>query len=233
MLKPGDYIVVKITKITEDGAFGYCEEHDVDVFIPVSEITSRKDAKIKAVVKEGETKVVKVLKVREKEVDASIKRVYDKEVKKALEKFRRFKRAQYLYKEVFGDEMKYWKILEEYFGEVFWAFDEVARNGSAVLKNIIPRKYWKKFEEVAKKHIEISKKKIRGEIEVVVPTGNATDILRKVFSKYDVKVLSPPKYYVEVEDVDYKKAREKLLKILEGIEKELKDKALIFETKIS
>jgi len=241
-LNRGDYIVVKITKVTEDGAFGYCDEYGVNVFIPAAEITSRKDPKsgLKSAVKVGQTKVVKVLKVRGKDVDASIKRVYDKELKKAIERYRRFKRAMYLYKLVFGDDMKYWDKLEDLYGEVFWAFEDVALYGKDAIKSIIPRKYLKKFEEVAKKHITISRKTVRVELQIATPLGNGVEVLRNVFSKiYEefkdentslrIYTIGAPKYYLDISTYDYKEGNELAYKILEKLEEELKGKCILFK----
>jgi len=221
-----DYVVVKITQVMQYGAYAELEEYPGwKGFIHISEVASHWVKNIRSYVKEGQVRVAKVIRVYpdKKSVDLSLKRVSNAIAKRKMESLRRAKRGKYLLeiaaKQIGRSPEEVIEKLEAEFGDVFGAFESAAIYGEKALEGVdIPAEWKKAIAEVASKYIEVPKKKVMAQMEIVVPGPYGAKIIREaLLSIYDkiashphaearVYVAGVPRYNVEVTSYDYKTA---------------------------
>ncbi|MFO7948142.1 MAG: S1 RNA-binding domain-containing protein [Armatimonadota bacterium] len=63
-LHPGSLVDAKITRIVKTGAFAQLPDHDVEGFLPISELSERHVSQVSEVISEGETLELKVTELR-------------------------------------------------------------------------------------------------------------------------------------------------------------------------
>ncbi len=232
-----DYVVVKITQVMQYGAYAELEEYPGwRGFIHISEVAPHWVKNIRSHVKEGQTRVAKVIRVYpdKRSVDLSLKRVSGAIAKRKMEALRRAKRGKYLLEiasKIVGESPeKIVPVLEEEFGDVFGVFENAAIYGMEALKYVNVPENWKKaIVEVAEKYIEVPKKKVAARLEIVVPGPYGAKTIREALlsakkiikdqprAAIRVYVAGVPKYAVEVTSYDYKTAEAILKSVCEGI----------------
>ncbi len=237
-----DYVVVKITQVMQYGAYAELEEYPGwRGFIHISEVASHWVKNIRSYVKEGQIRVAKVIRVYpdKKSVDLSLKRVSGAIAKRKMEALRRAKRGRYLLemaaKLVGGKPEDVASKLEEAFGDVFGAFEAAAIHGMEALKDLdIPEEWKKAILEVGERYIEVPKKKVMAQLEIVVPGPYGAKIIREaLLSIYDIVKKHPqaearvyvagvPRYNVEVTSYDYKSAESLIKEACESVVERIK-----------
>jgi len=235
--KAGEYVIVKIGHIMPYGAFCELVEYPgYRGFIHISEVSTSWVKNIRQHVKEGQMRVAKVLRVSHdrKMCDLSLKRVSGAIEKRKLDEVRRKKRAKGLLtvaEKIAGTpppdlEEK----LSEHFGDVLKAFEEAALHGMDALADVnIPEKWKEAIVAVAKKYIEVPRRTVRAEIDIVVPGPRGVDIIKDALisgrsiaegekhTEVRIYTQGAPTYVIEVTSYDYKKAEQLLSKICEHI----------------
>ncbi len=231
-----DYVVVKITQVMKYGAYAQLEEYPGwKGFIHISEVASHWVKNIRSYVKEGQIRVAKVIRVYpdKKSVDLSLKRVSGAIAKRKMEALRRAKRGKYLLelaaKSVGKDPSSVVEIIEEEFGDVFGAFENAALYGEEAFKGTkIPAEWQRAIIEVAKKYIEIPKKKVSSVITAIVPGPYGAKIIREALmeakdlvkaenTSVDIYVAGVPRYAVDVISYDYKNAESVLKEVCDHV----------------
>ncbi len=238
----GDYVIVKIKHIIPYGAFCELVEYPGwEGFIHISEVATSWVKNIRQFVKEGQMRVAKVLRVysHRKSADLSLKRVSGALEKRKLEEVRRRKRGENLLKlaaQIAGEDPKnVEELLVLEFGDVLHAFEEAAIYGEDAFEGEkIPKKWREAIITIAKKYIEVPKRRVRGEVEILVPGPYGARTIREVMKKAKAKVaghehqdvrmfvVGAPKYAVEVTSYDYQSAEKLLREICEFIVEEIK-----------
>ena len=237
-----DYVVVRITQVMQYGAYAELEEYPGwKGFIHISEVASHWVKNIRSYVKEGQIRVAKVIRIypEKKSVDLSLKRVSGAIAKRKMEALRRAKRGKYLLeiaaKMVGGNPEEVAQKLEETFGDVFGAFESAAIYGMEALKDVdIPEKWKEAILEVSKKYIEVPRKKVMAQLEIVVPGPYGARIIRNALLKiYDmvknhpqaeakVYVAGVPRYNVEIVSYDYKTAENIIKEACDSVVEEIR-----------
>ncbi len=237
-----DYVVVKVTRIIQYGAYVELEEFPGWTgFIHISEVAPYWVKNIRSHVREGQTRVAKVLKVYpdKKSTDLSLKRVPQAIAKRKMEELRRSKRGKFLLelaaKSMGRDPKEVEEVLEKEFGDVFGAFENAALYGREVLESVDIDEEWKRaIVEIANKYIEIPRKKVMRTLEITVPGPYGAKVIResllsiikesKPNTEIRAYVAGVPRYTVEVISHDYRTAEkvidEMVERIREGVEKE-------------
>ncbi len=237
----GDYVIVVIKDIIPYGAFCELVEYPGwEGFIHISEVSTSWVKNIRQFVKKGQMRVAKVLRVypHRMSADLSLKRVSGALEKRKLDEVRRRKRGENLLKlasQIVGEPgEKVKELLAAEFGDVLHAFEEAAIYGEEAFEGSkVPKKWQEAIIQIAKKYIEVPRKKVRGELEIVVPGPFGARIIREVMGKakgfakgehIDVKMytLGAPRYAVEVTSYDYQSAERILRDVCNFVVDEIK-----------
>ncbi len=240
----GDFVVATVRQVFDYGAYVTLDEYNnLEAYLPWSEIASRWVRNIRDVLKEGRKIVVKVIRVNKakRQVDVSLKRVYDNERKKKMIEWKRAQKAEKILEltaQSIGRSLDDaydqvgWK-LEDYYGEIMAGLEEAAMRGPEALREAgIPEEWTKPLMEQIRRHIEVKRVKVRGLFVLRSMDPDGIEKIRSVLSKAyeqvdgDVKVrvytIGVPRYRVEVEATDYKTAEKALSRISEAMLKAAK-----------
>ncbi|HDN76180.1 MAG TPA: translation initiation factor IF-2 subunit alpha [Acidilobales archaeon] len=244
----GELVVGTVTKVFDYGAYLNLDEYGgKEAYLPWSEVSSKWVRDIRDVVREGQKVVVKVIRVDKKKghVDVSLKRVHPTEQRKKLFEWKRAQRAEKILEMAARSINKTldeayeevgWK-LEDFYGEIFAAFEEAAYKGPDVLKEAgISDEWIEALMEQIRKHIVIKKIKIQGIITLFTLASDGVMRIKKALGEPLSKVpqskdlairvysVGSPRYRVEVIATDYKSAEKVLreyLRMVEDLAKQL------------
>jgi len=241
-----ELVIGTVEKIFEHGAFIRLDEYSISAYCPLNEVSRSWFRGIREVLKIGQKRVFKVIRVDESKghVDVSLKRVSDQERREKMYQWKREQRAIKLLELISKNlrvDMKEvvkevgWK-LEDAYGEMYAGLEEVARRGEEALREAnVGSKWIKAVIEVVKDNIEIPLVKITGifslrslESDGVKRIKKALmEGLRKVRGLRDLEVrmyvVGSPRYRVEVKGRDYKSIEKALREIVEGVNTKAKE----------
>ncbi|MCL4373673.1 MAG: S1 RNA-binding domain-containing protein [Candidatus Marsarchaeota archaeon] len=227
MPKIGEFIIAQISKVMPFGA--YCtlpEYNNLEVFLPIKEISSGWIKNIHEFIREGQM-VVCTVAYYDKErntVDVSIKKVPQGKAKEKIRQYNLEKRLQAMLHQVLksqhadSDEARIKEQLLSEFGS-YVNFAENTLSDTAEFKSSkLPKKVKEAFLEQLE-HIQKNKKYEVSYIATVYTTNamnGATD-LRNALGKaaktgVDIKYISAPKYRIMAAGTDYSDAEGKIKK---------------------
>ncbi len=244
----GELVVATVKEVYDYGAYLTLDEYGgLEAYLPWSEVASRWVRSIYDVLKPGQKIVVKVIRVnkRRKQVDVSLKRVYENERRRKMMEWKRAQKAEKILEiaaQKLGKSLEEayreagWK-LEEAYGELMAAFEEAAIRGEEVLREVgVPEEWIKPLMEEIRRHVEVKRVKISGIIMARSFAGDGVERVKKtllavknsILGDEDMKVrlytVGAPRYRLDIESYEYKKiekALEKALKVGEETAKEL------------
>jgi translation initiation factor 2 subunit 1 len=228
-----ELVVVKITEVTQFAAWCDLLEYEARGIIPISEAAGKWIFDVSEVVKEGEIRVAKVIKVEEDKnlVHLSLKRVSKMDEKEKMNEFRKEERGEKLLElaaknlgkslQQAYEEVGY--LLQEKFGSLYDAIINIKKNYSKLEKMKIPKEWIDAIVNVVEKSIREKEVEIKFEIEVRSLEPNGIEIIKGVLKEVEektggiVKYLSAPTYRLEVKTTNPKKDEKKVLTALEKI----------------
>jgi translation initiation factor 2 subunit 1 len=228
-----ELVVVKITEVTQFAAWCDLLEYEARGIIPISEAAGKWIFDVSEVVKEGEIRVAKVIKVEEDKnlVHLSLKRVSKMDEKEKMNEFRKEERGEKLLElaaknlgkslQQAYEEVGY--LLQEKFGSLYDAIINIKKNYSKLEKMKIPKEWIDAIVNVVEKSIREKEVEIKFEIEVRSLEPNGVEIIKEVLKEVEektggiVKYLSAPTYRLEVKTTNPKKDEKKVLTALEKI----------------
>ncbi len=232
----GDFVVIKIKRITNHGAFADLIEYPgKEGFIHISQISSSWVKNIRSHVKEGQVRVALVTHVdpSKRIIDLSLRSIKPNREKRKVSEWKREKKAdkffEMLAKDMGTDVLTAYKVagwkLEDVYGETYAGLEEIAISGEEALKGIdIPDNWKKKLVEYAKEKVEPPKVEIKGFVEIAFPGSKGVDRLKRALallqdSGISVVYQGAPRYFVRIESSNYKDAESKLKSALTNAEK--------------
>ena len=228
-----ELVVVKITEVTQFAAWCDLLEYEASGMIPISEAAGKWIFDVSEVVKEGEIRVAKVIKVEEDKnlVHLSLKRVSKMDEKEKMNEFRKEERGEKLLElaarslgkslQQAYEEVGY--LLQEKFGSLYDAIINIKKNYSKLEKMKIPKEWIDAIVNVVEKSIREKEVEIKFEIEVRSLEPNGVEIIKGILKEVEektggiVKYLSAPTYRLEVKTTNPKKDEKKVLTALEKI----------------
>ena len=223
----GDLVIATIETVTDYGAYAKLDEFDKRGLLHVSEISSSWIRNIRDFVREGQKVVLKVLRVDHEKghIDLSLRRVTKRERIEKIMSWKKERKAEALLRGVAEkicltpDEV-YQKaqVIEQKY-DLYEAFEKAAVEGPDVLTEIgVPENLAKAFSEVAQERIHVKMVKVKGVLEIRVVKPNGVKVIKEAFHKAkgekikDAKitfyVIAAPKYSVEVQAENYKRAED-------------------------
>jgi translation initiation factor 2 subunit 1 len=226
-----ELVVVKIAEVTQFAAWCDLLEYDVKGMIPISEAAGKWIFDVREVVKEGEVKVAKVIKVEEDKnlVHLSLKRVSKIDEKEKLNEFRKEERGEKLlemaakklgknleeaYKEVGF-------LLQEKFGSLYDAIINIKKLSSKLEKLNVPKDWINAISEIVEKSVKEKEIELKFELETKSLEPNGIEIIKSILKEVEertggkVRYLSAPVYRLEFKTIDPKKDEKKILTVLE------------------
>lgn len=234
----GELVIGTVNKIFEYGAYLKLDEYNgIEAYLPWSEVSSKYVKDIREVLRENQKVVVKVIRVdtRKNQIDVSLKRVTESEQRSKLIEFKRMQKAEKML-EVIAQKLgkslddAYREVgwrLEDYFGDLMTAFEEVATRGEELLLEAgIPDEWIPVIVDEVKKRIKPKSVKIRGIITLSTMAPDGVDKIREILESIASHVknsgnltariyaVGAPRYAVEVLAEDYKTAEKALAEAL-------------------
>ncbi|MCK4884129.1 MAG: translation initiation factor IF-2 subunit alpha [Candidatus Diapherotrites archaeon] len=229
----GELVIVNVTKVKPYGAFATLSEYDAkEGFVHISEVSTSWVKNIRNFVKPGTTRVAKVIGVdiAKGQIDLSLKRVSEGDVRKKMDSHRRTIRSKGLFEFMIKNSTqdlseikeKVKNPLDDEFGDLYSAFEYSALNGADSLTDIVGSEWSKIIFETAEKSITISKVSIGGHLILTSEASDGVEKIKQALSVIDgvdfgedvdveLTYISAPKYKIDIMALDYKTA-EKALK---------------------
>jgi len=235
--RPGEVVIVKITKVMPYGAFAVFEDYpDIEGFLHIREVSSKWIKNIKEYIRQNQITVAKVIGVDKNKgiADISLRKVTEEErrrvweayenekkarnvIKAAFKKLNREKEAEAFMKKVLDIyETLYDFALDVYDGELD-VFDELGADKElrSILVEVIGRAF---------KPPPVTIKKI---VELIVYESDGVEHIKKAFLKLEkegigVHYMGAPHYMISYTSEDRKEVVKKIVKAEKMLEKELK-----------
>ena len=236
-----ELVIGTIKEIYDHGAFVELDEYGgLEAYVPLNEVSHSWFRGIREVLKVGQKKVFKVIRVDRRRgfVDVSLKRVSSAEHKAKIYEWKRAQRAEKLLEMAAKKlglsldeayEKAGWK-LEDYYGEIFAGLEEASLRGKeALLKAGVPEPWATVLAELAKSYVKVRKAEIRGIFTVTCRHPDGIDRLKRILLSWtenapklgDVKVkmytVGAPRYRIDIEALDYETAETLLKHIINSV----------------
>ncbi len=228
-----ELVVVKVSEVTQFAAWCNLLEYDAKGMIPISEAAGKWIFDVREVVKEGEIKVAKVIKVEEdkKLVHLSLKRVSKEDEKEKMNEFRKEERGEKLLEmaakklgknlEQAYEEIGY--LIKEKFGSLYDAIVNIKKNYNKLEKLGVSKEWLEAIMEIVEKSVKEKEVELKFEIELKSLEPNGIEVIKSILKEVEertggiVKYLSAPLYRLEVKTTDPKKDEKRVLNALEKI----------------
>lgn len=234
--KENDLVICTITKVFSHGAFANLDEYeDKSGFIHISEIASTWVKNIRDFVKEGQKTVAKVLNVDRKKghIDLSTRRVGEAQKKNKMQEWKRAQKAEKLLemtaKAVNSTLNEAYEVvgfkLQEHYGEIYDAFEEITVSGEEAVKDLeIPKKWHEPLIKLVKENVITPYVDITGYMDLKCPAPNGVEVIREALvdaraessktKDVDLAItyMGSPRYRIKVVAPDYKVAETALRK---------------------
>ena len=228
----GEFVLATVEQITTFGVYVSLDEYDgMKGFLHSSEIATGRIRRIGRFIRVGQKEVLKVIRVSKarREINLSLKQITKQDKKNKLIDGKKNDKANKIMETVRNgldlsqkDNDHFKSILEDKFGTVYQALEDLVRDGSNIFSDLeFSKDYINQLEKIAKDNISLPKVKIKGIMEISSMLPNGIDIIKEaLFSAEKViapnttvtlSYLSAPKYRIVVEAANYKEA-ENILK---------------------
>lgn len=233
----GDLVIVTIETVTDYGAYARLDEYEKRGLLHVSEISSSWIRNIRDFVRDGQKLVLKVLRVdmEKGHIDLSLRRVTKRERIEKVLLWKKERKADALLRGVaeklgLTSEEVYLEagaVVEQKF-DLYEGFEKAAFEGPEALIEIgVPEIFAKAFSEVAQERIHVKMVKVKGILEMHIVKPNGIKVIKEAFHKAkaerikDAKisfyVIAAPKYNIEVQAENYKRAEEVMQKTADTV----------------
>jgi translation initiation factor 2 subunit 1 len=228
-----ELVVVKITEVTQFAAWCNLLEYEAKGMIPISEAAGKWIFDVREVVKEGEVRVAKVIKVEEDKnlVHLSLKRVSKIDEKEKMNEFRKEERGEKLLElaakslgkslQQAYEEVGY--LLQEKFGSLYDAIVNIKKYRNKLEKMKVPKEWIDAITTIVEKSVKEKEIEINFEIEVKSFEPEGIEVVKNILKEVEektggkIKYLSAPVYRLEIKTNDPKKDEKKILTALEKI----------------
>jgi translation initiation factor 2 alpha subunit (eIF-2alpha) len=226
-MEEGDIVLCTVNKIVGTTVFVTIEGNK-EGSINFSEVAPGRIRNIRSHVVPKKTIVCKVLRIKDRNIELSLRRVSQKEKLEKLKQEKQEKSYESILKSILGDKSK--EIVKKIKAEeesLFEFFQEVKEN-SEKLEKFIEKNLVSKVLDILKAQKQ-KKAIIRREISLFTKKPNGIELIKKILGdlkEIKIKYISAGKYIFEIESEDPKKASQKLKNLLSEFEKTAKKEGL-------
>ncbi len=223
----GELVICNVKTVKDFGSFLELEEYGKkEGFVHISEISSGWVKRIQDHIQEGEKRVCKVLRIDKDKghIDLSLKQVNEHQKREKLQAWKNQKKADQLLR-IVAD--RYGKDLEEcydefgfelsdHFGSLYKSFEKCSADPDILEKEGFEGEWIEYFVDVAKENISPPYVSITGFVEISSTNPDGVEDIKYSLSafegtedsKVEISYVAAPKYRVEIQSKDYKKAEE-------------------------
>lgn len=232
MPSEGELVICRITKINPNSAFAHMEEYDKEGMIHISEIAHGWVRDIRQHVKIGQTGVAKVLRIDDRTISLSIKRVDENQMNQKTKEYNLENKAERLLQiaaEKLGKnlEQAYEEVgflLQEKFGSVYEGFRTALTAADNLKKRGIPEKWIPVLKETAEKNIEQKEFEFRARLLINTYKPDGISIIKSMLKKaeaagLEVRYIAAPEYLVKYRTKNAKKGERFIAEKLEELAK--------------
>jgi translation initiation factor 2 subunit 1 len=233
----GDLVIATIETVTDYGAYAKLDEYEKRGLLHVSEISSSWIRNIRDFVRENQKLTLKVLRVDHEKghIDLSLRRVTKRERIEKVMSWKKERKADALLRGVSEKtgvspeeiNQKVVPVIQQKY-DLYEAFEKAAIEGPEVLTDLgIAENIAKAFADVAQERIHVKLVKVRGVMEIKVAKPNGVKVIKEAFHKArsekikDAKVtfyvIAAPKYNIEVQAENYKRAEDVMQKTADNL----------------
>ena len=221
----GELVVAQISKVTQFGAYCRLPEYDnLEVFMPIREVSSGWIKNIREFIHEGQSLVCKVVFFDKERntIDVSLKRVTPKESKEKIGGYNLEKRLAALFQQALrraGEDGRAGEAAQQVLGE-FGSYTSLFQQATANTEKFERAALPKKLKEALLEAIEANRKVKKHEVSYIATistynTKSGASELRSMLtaiknSGVDVAYISAPKYRLTAEGKDYADAESKI-----------------------
>jgi translation initiation factor 2 subunit 1 len=229
-IEEGDIVLCTVDRIAGTLVFVKIDETNQEGSIVLSEIAPGRIRNLREYVIPKKKIVCKVLKINSSGgIQLSLRRVSQKEVKEAKEKFKQENSLKSVLTSILGDNAK--RIISEIEAqENFFDFFQNAKENPKHLEKILGEESSKKILEIL--NSQKSKKTIiKKQFVLKTKESNGLEKIKKILGtlkEAEIRYLSSGKYSIKVEDEDIKKTDQKIKQILSDLEKQAKKENMEF-----
>ena len=240
----GDLVIGTVKSIFDHGVYVDLDEYeDLQAYCHVSEVSSTWVRNIRNVMRLGKKVVGRVMRVKENQIDISIKRVSEGLQRTKVEEWKHYKTAITLLEmaakqrkmdfELARSEVE--DLSTEFYGSLYQAFEDSLFRGEATFLDAGVSEEWAKvLTSIAKKNLSIPKVEISRDIEIICWEGNGVNLIRDALKKalkaqdeieaaeeelsMDIYVRGTPNCRFIISARDYQLAEELMSKAYQAVE---------------
>jgi translation initiation factor 2 subunit 1 len=235
----GELVLCTVERVTPYAAWCVLDEYEaVEGMIHVSEVAGKWVHDIREFVRVKKQYVAKVIKIdyQKNHINLSLKRVSKYEEKEKMNAFRKEQRAEKILEQVaaeFGktsqqayEEVGY--MLQEKFGDLYVAFEEMRQTPDILIKKGIPEIWANAILKNVEKSFQEKEAVIKADLELKSFAEDGIDKIKKILNELEkntgvkLKYISAPKYRLEFATKDPKNAEKKILVALDNAVKQIK-----------
>ena len=243
----GDLVIGTVKRIFDHGVYVDLDEYeDLQAYCHVSEVSSTWVRNIRNVMRIGKKVVGRVMRIKENQIDISIKRVSDGLKRSKVDEWKKYKTGLTLLEmaakqrkidfETARSELE--DLLTNYYGSLYNAFEEALFRGDDAFTDAkIPEEWISTLTSIAKKNLTIPKVEITRDLEIMCWEGNGVTLIRKAFKEakkareeieaeeselsMNIFVRGAPMYRFNIHARDYELAEDLMSKVVEKIQNSL------------
>ena len=239
----GEFVVATVSRLEPYGAYVTLDEYDgKEALLHISEISSRWVRNIRNHVREGQKVVLQVLRVdaNKGQVDLSLRRVNRDDKRKKLEQWKKSRKAESLIKAAatslkMTPEKLYSTVAQnivDKYGTVYDGLEAAAKKGAGALTEAgVNARTAEALTQAAKDKIVVKGVTIMGVFEVTAMGNRGVEEIKGLFEETkhigdenevdtNIYTLGAPRYRIEVNAEDYKRAESALDRIVKFVEGE-------------
>ncbi len=226
----GEVVICKITRLNPNSAFAVLDEYGHEGMIHISEVSSGWVRDIRNHIKEGQSVIAKVVRIDDRGISLSLKRVDEKQKKDKMREYNLNQKAEKMldmaaHKLGKNLEQAYNEVgflLQESFGSLYEGFRRALSDAEELRKKGVPEGWIAAVKEIAEKNIEQKEFEFVSKIFLRSYKENGINLIKDVLEKaelmgLEVKYISAPEYMVKYRTKSAKKGEKEFLDKLDKI----------------
>lgn len=216
----GELVVCRITKIHPNSGEAELVEYGKWGMIHVSEVAGRWVRDIREFIRENQFVVCRVMDASQNGISLSIKRVRREETTKALNEYKRERKADIMLEQIAKSlkksrEESYREVgfyLQEEFGSLSKAFEFAGKKTDLFRRKEIPSQWEKAIIEAAQKKFTEKVYRLKGDLELFSTRPDGMETIKKILLSsqkkgFEVSYITAPRYRISFQGTDIKKVR--------------------------
>lgn len=245
----GDLVIGTVSSIFDHGVYVNLDEYeDLQAYCHVSEVSSTWVRNIRNVMRLGKKVVGRVMRVKENQIDISVKRVSEGLKRKKVEEWKHYKTALTLLQMAAKQKKVDFEVARtqvedtcnQYYGSLYQAFEESLFKGASSFTEAGVSEDWAVLlADIAKKNMTIPKVEITRDFEIMCWEGNGVVLIKKALEEaakardeidaseeelsIDIYTRGAPIYRFTIAARDYELAEEFISKSIQKVEQQLEN----------